>query len=513
MISHATFCQIQHEFQNKHQKPAQIARRLNLHKTTVAKWIKLPNYIGRKIVPRRSKLDEFKPLVMRLRKQEGTNAMQIYRLLIGQGYAGSYSILKRFINNERPCFPVNLAGLHARQWMHKIMQCEISTSELQVQLAGKLDSETLARFIHHVRLGALRARNKAVAILAISKGVSMRSVSRFLFVNHGTISKWWWTFQNAGIRGLMEFRRGKPKKSDQVRYKDAIFSILHAPPSAYGLYRSSWRMDDIVQVMRDRDMRISKHCVHRIIQEAGYRFRKAKKVLTSNDPDYRQKLQEITGILHNLKPDEKFFSVDEYGPFAVKLQGGRSLVAPGEFKTVPQRQKSKGSLIMTAALELSENQVTHFYSERKNTDEMLKLLKILIFKYTGQARIYFSWDAASWHASKKLYEKVEEINSSQYRAKHNTPLVKLAPLPSCAQFLNVIESVFSGMARAIIHNSDYQNINDCKTVIDRYFAERNQHFNAHPKRAGNKIWGKELVPPVFNEANNCKDPLYRSGSH
>jgi hypothetical protein len=65
--------------------------------------------------------------------------------------------------------------------------------------------------------------------------------------------------------------------------------------------------------------------------------------------------------------------------------------------------------------------------------------------------------------------------------------------------------VFSGMARAIIHNSDYQSVDACKVAIDRHFAERNQHFKANPQRAGDKIWGKERVPPVFDEANNCKD--------
>jgi hypothetical protein len=36
------------------------------------------------------------------------------------------------------------------------------------------------------------------------------------------------------------------------------------------------------------------------------------------------------------------------------------------------------------------------------------------------------------------------------------PIVETAPLPARAQFLNVIESVFSDMARSIIHNSDYR---------------------------------------------------------
>jgi hypothetical protein len=52
--------------------------------------------------------------------------------------------------------------------------------------------------------------------------------------------------------------------------------------------------------------------------------------------------------------------------------------------------------------------------------------------------------------------------------------VKTAPLPAGAQFLNVIESVFSGMAKGIIHNSDYPSAEAAKNAIDRYFqgAER-----------------------------------------
>jgi hypothetical protein len=88
-------------------------------------------------------------------------------------------------------------------------------------------------------------------------------------------------------------------------------------------------------------------------------------------------------------------------------------------------------------------------------------------------------------------------------------VIELAPLPAGAQFLNVIESVFSGMSRAIIRNSDYSSLQAALTAIDRYFADRNEYFTANPKRAGRKIWGKELVPSEFREGQNCKDPAYR----
>lgn len=114
---------------------------------------------------------------------------------------------------------------------------------------------------------------------------------------------------------------------------------------------------------------------------------------------------------------------------------------------------------------------------------------------------------ASWHIAKRLSEHIGAHNA--VAAGGAGPIIETVPLPSGAQFLNVIESVFSGMARAIIHNSDYQTLDEAKTAINRYFEERNAHFRQHPRRAGKKIWGKERAPATFSEANNCKDPRYR----
>jgi len=163
--------------------------------------------------------------------------------------------------------------------------------------------------------------------------------------------------------------------------------------------------------------------------------------------------------------------------------------------------------ILTAALELSSNQVTHFYSKKKNTVEMIKMMNRLVQEYSGKETIYLSWDAASWHLSKRLFEEIESHNSGAEKV--GLPLIKTAPLPAGAQFLNVIESVFSGMARAIIHNSNYATVKEAKEAIDLYFADRNIRFQKAPRRAGNKIWGSEREAPVFSSSNNCKDPRYR----
>ena len=220
-------------------------------------------------------------------------------------------------------------------------------------------------------------------------------------------------------------------------HQGAVFALLHSPPSSYGINRTTWRMEDLHNVLAETGHRISESRIRRIIKAGGFRWRKAKTVLTSNDPRYQSKLDVIKGILSALKPNEAFFSIDEYGPFAVKRKGGRKRVGPGEKYVVPQRQKSKGWMILTAALELSRNQVTHFYSLKKNTDEMIRMAELLRQQYRDCRSIYLSWDAASWHISKKLVAHLKTLNKEAVRDRYPLSGPPLClPVPNSSTLLS-----------------------------------------------------------------------------
>ncbi len=406
-------------------------------------------------------------------------------------------------------FPVSQEEYYSRLWMMDVLQGRISALQLESEFSNKIDVADIRILLNCVWSDPLKLRNRAIVVLSYLKEIPKPTIGKFLRLSQSRVEEYIEKFETGGVKLLLNRTRKVVQKIENPNYIDAVFAILHSTPSCYDINRTTWKLADISKIMEEKGFPISRQDISKIIKNAGYRLQKAKKVLTSTDPNYRDKLKNITDILSNLGEKEKFFSIDEFGPFSVKMQGGKSFVPKGKPRIVPQWQKSKGRLIVTAALELSTNQVTHFFSEKKNTSEMLKLLSLLMEEYRHEDCIYLSWDAAKWHASRKLYEKVEEVNNSQYREQNCTPFVKLAPLPARAQFLNVIESVFSGMAKAIIHNSDYQSVEGCKSAIDRYFAERNEHFKKNPKKAGKKIWGEELVEARFNESNNCKDPNWR----
>lgn len=393
----------------------------------------------------------------------------------------------------------------AFEWMRAVLHNEISLDALRGEVG---DIPGLGALLESLYNGRLSDRNRAMAVLANRRGLRSAVVCSFLGIDRKTHRSYLRIFAEGGHEALFARQVRSTRKFESEAVKQAVFGLLHQPPSNHGINRTTWIMADLARVLAETGQPVCPGVIRKITKAAGYRWRKARVVLTSADPDYREKLARIQAILSGLGADEAFFSIDEFGPFAVKTKPGRALAAPGEQRTVPQWQKSRGCLIMTASLELSGNQVTHFYSQRKNTAEMIRMMELLVGRYRDRRKLYLSWDAASWHVSKRLHQRVDEHNAA-VAAGGDGPMVETAPLPSGAQFLNVIESVFSGMARAVIHNSDYRTVEDAKSAIDRHFEERNAHFARHPRRAGRKIWGEEREVAAFSEANNCKDPRYR----
>jgi transposase len=461
--------------------------------------------VRRKQPGREKSLESFKEFLLNEIKK-GCSTAKLLMELRGLGFSGSLRSLQRFLRSTNP--RVTTTNQQDRAWMQLVVQGAKTSSQIKEDIGEFLALDEIRKLQEYIRINPLKIRNRALSVFAHGNNITTGRIADFLCITPRTVRQYLSDFEERRVTCIMNRSRKKIKKSADPNYTTPVFKTIHTPPGILGFNRTTWRMDDLYAVLSNQGFRISRANIRKIIKDAGYGFRKAKKVLTSTDPEYREKLQNITRILANLAPDEKFFSIDEFGPFSVKIQGGRNWAKPEEQRSVPQYQKSKGSIIITAALELSTNQITHFYSEKKNTGEMIRLLELLISQYRSQTRIFFSWDAASWHGSLNFSARVNEINDAAYRAEHGTPIVSLAQLPSCAQFLNVIESVFSGMARAIIHNSNYESVDATKAAIDRYFTDRNKNFQTHPRRAGNKLWGKELVKPEFNEGNNCKDPRF-----
>jgi transposase len=211
----------------------------------------------------------------------------------------------------------------------------IAPEHLNRRLGSKLPPKDLATLSSHLVGRSPCKRIRALIVVSHLCGVPADSMATGLGVLSRTADKYIRMFGRFGVDALFLPRKGAGRWKDP-KYKDALFGILHSPPRDQGFNRTTWKVKDIACVMARIGMPIAKKRIGAIIRSAGYRFMKAREVLTSNDPDYREKVDRIRRILSTLKRRERFFSIDEFGPFAVKRHGGRRLVGPGEYPTIPQ---------------------------------------------------------------------------------------------------------------------------------------------------------------------------------
>jgi len=349
----------------------------------------------------------------------------------------------------------------------------------------------------------------AVALMTVYTYNSMGKLADRIECTRHTLLSWLRIYRGEGLAGLDRpgnKRPIRPERVEEIKINmDNLVHMVMQPPKLYGIDRTSWCLTDLAFVFgREYGRTISHSTVSNYLKKRGIKYKRSREVIVSTDPLFREKYAAIQRILENLTENEKFFSIDEYGPTSVRPKGGRRLTAPGMQPVYQRVDKGKGWFICTCALELSTNHLTWFYSRSKDTNEMIKLIEVLAIKYKDQDKLYLSWDAASWHASRQLTDYLETINEPSYRTGHGTPQMVLAPLPARSPYLNVVESVFSGLSKSVIHNSDYHSVAECTAAIDRYFSKRNKYYLENPQRAGKKIWGKERVIPVFDKANVCK---------
>lgn len=103
MIEYETYCQLRHLHRERGLTFAQIATELNLHPETVAKYAACESFPQRRRAQRASKLDPYKPIIVRWLERHPYSAAQVYqRLQREEGYTGGESILKAYVRAVRP---------------------------------------------------------------------------------------------------------------------------------------------------------------------------------------------------------------------------------------------------------------------------------------------------------------------------------------------------------------------------------------------------------------------------
>jgi transposase len=205
-----------------------------------------------------------------------------------------------------------------RSTYHRYMKqkSEIIQSFSSVCIGEKFDTQLVREKDRSILEQWRKSKNKrkwekAVVILE-SNNLSAKQLSVKIERPVKIIQKWVRDYTNQGIGSIEKDR----KKGDRSKYDKIIFEktnrileILHQNPRLFGINRSNWSCQCIANVYKkEYGENLSKCTVARYLKNnSNYKIGKSRKVLTSPDPNYREKVELLLKILHSLKPEEMLF--------------------------------------------------------------------------------------------------------------------------------------------------------------------------------------------------------------
>jgi transposase len=465
-----------------------ISQLLSLSRTTVKKVLKIGSDEPPIIVRPRKFDAHHRERIAQMLAEFGGSVVKVHRALADAGTSVGFSTLTRFCRENHL-----LDGARAtrrsvaatRQWLLELAHGAYTGKRFQSQLPHTADLQFLLSKLKH---GQSRDRKKAATILARKRGISNSLIAEALLSSRKTTRRYYKMYLEAGLEKLFAWNTSRYIGAEAQHFEriKRIVEIVHHKPTAFGINRTNWTRAALLKAYEQSYGEVfSRSTLARILRRARLRWSKARRVLTSPDPRYHEKVELLLNTLQHLGENEMFFFLDEWGPTQVRKRGGKAY--RNENATIPRHQVSRGSVSLVAALSATTNQATWRFVDSKDSHAMMDIIEVLYSQYHAKAKLYITWDAVAWHNSGLLLEALDQFND-ETRALSVGPIIELVPLPTSSQFLNVIEGVLSGMTRAVINNSDYPDAAQMKQAISRHFTERNEHFRDNPRRAGKKIW-------------------------
>ncbi len=136
-------------------------------------------------------------------------------------------------------------------------------------------------------------------LLASSRGLSPPKIARSLGCGSQTARNAIHAFDERGLDALVA-RSSRPKQTHAAfeEEAEALKELLHRSPREFGKKTSLWTLEDAAEVSFGEGLtgrRVSGETVRATLARLGVRWERAKRWITSSDPEYARKKGPATG--------------------------------------------------------------------------------------------------------------------------------------------------------------------------------------------------------------------------
>jgi hypothetical protein len=118
------------------------------------------------------------------------------------------------------------------------------------------DIPDLAVLLQHLHNGRLRDRNRAMVVLATHRKIPSKTICAFLGVAKAFVLKYRNKFKTSGTAAIFAPQTKSNRKIDDSDLRNAVFGLLHEPPTNHGINRTSWTMPLLSRVLKENGRQI-----------------------------------------------------------------------------------------------------------------------------------------------------------------------------------------------------------------------------------------------------------------
>jgi transposase len=155
------------------------------------------------------------------------------------------------------------------EWMRRVLQKEVTDDVLHRELD---DLPDLCVLLKHLRNGRLLDRNRAMVALASHRRIPRQTICAFLGVGKAFVRKYLNKFDTSGAETMFAPQSRSTRMIDNEDLRNAVFSLLHEPPTNHGINRTSWTMPLLSQVLKKNGRQIGPALISKMIKAAGYKM-------------------------------------------------------------------------------------------------------------------------------------------------------------------------------------------------------------------------------------------------
>lgn len=358
-----------------------------------------------------------------------------------------------------------------------------SKPELVLDAEIRSTLETLSR-----SRNAARGRvDRAVILLSYADGESISAIARERSMARSAVNRIVNRALEIGVLGALEDqpRSGRPPRLTREA-RAWLVSLACQKPKDLGYPHELWTVDLLVR-------HIQGHCkeaghpslsevvggtVSKILKRNKVRPHKVRYYLERRDPDFDQKMVQLLLVYEEVElqrgtdedKDSVVISYDEKpGIQAIGTTGPDLAPVPGRHASVSREFEyvRHGTCSLLAGVDLMTGHVHHLVRDRHRSREFIEFLQLLDRSYPQDVKIRLILDNHSSHTSKETNAYLRTVPNR----------FEFVFTPVHGSWLNLVETLFSKMARSVLRHIRVSGKDELRSRIDNYF----QDLNAAPQ--------------------------------